>query len=47
MEVRKQCLVCGRKLALGSCKMCGKLVCENHIDKKTGICFECEQGPNA
>jgi len=36
-EVRKLCSVCG-KIATDFCKLCGKPVCREHYDAKSGFC---------
>ncbi|HLC87337.1 MAG TPA: hypothetical protein VJH65_03630 [Candidatus Nanoarchaeia archaeon] len=46
MEVKKQCMLCD-KLASQSCKLCGRLVCNNHYKSSKGICSKCKEGPIA
>ncbi|MBU0536145.1 MAG: hypothetical protein KKE20_04215 [Nanoarchaeota archaeon] len=34
------CMICGVKSAIRTCGLCGRVVCEEHIDS-TGICNAC------
>lgn len=43
MDVVGLCSVCG-KPAKNSCKMCGRIFCDDHFDKKLGICNSCKRG---
>jgi hypothetical protein len=42
MTLKGYCEICGRR-AVARCKICGRLVCEEHYDKKRGICVICAQ----
>ncbi|MGC8730156.1 MAG: hypothetical protein ACP5RP_02140 [Candidatus Micrarchaeia archaeon] len=37
------CHICG-KPARNICGMCGKPTCDEHFDKKLGVCMQCKQG---
>ncbi len=37
----KVCEVCGKRLAIHKCGICGRNVCEKHFDKRKGICSVC------
>ncbi len=43
MEIRQQCDICRKRLAMYVCGFCGANVCEADYDKKTGLCIRCEQ----
>ncbi len=36
-------MICQQQLATTACSVCGKLVCEIHQDKRTGICIDCKK----
>ena len=42
-EKTRLCHICG-KIATGTCKLCGRPVCDAHLDKKLGICPSCKSG---
>jgi hypothetical protein len=42
-EKTKLCHICN-KIATKTCRLCGRPVCEDHLDKKTGICTSCKAG---
>ena len=35
------CELCHHKEARHRCRLCGRLVCEDHYDAKTGLCAAC------
>ncbi len=37
-----KCEICGEREALYKCRLCGRLVCPLHFNKKKGICSVCE-----
>lgn len=37
------CRICG-KIAMNTCSMCGKAVCDKHYDAKSGLCDICKSG---
>ncbi|MEM3227890.1 MAG: hypothetical protein QXR58_02100 [Candidatus Micrarchaeaceae archaeon] len=43
MEKTGLCSICG-KPARNTCSMCGRVVCDDHFDKKLGICTSCKKG---
>ena len=42
-EMKKLCVVCG-KIAEHACRLCGKIVCNDHYDKKSGLCLDHAKG---
>jgi hypothetical protein len=36
-DINQLCHICG-KMAVHTCKLCGRPVCETHFEKKSGIC---------
>lgn len=40
------CSLCGSP-AVSTCRLCGRLVCEEHYDSRTGICADCLAGKRA
>lgn len=43
MDRAKLCHICS-KAAKRTCGMCGRPVCDDHMDKETGICYTCSAG---
>ncbi|MBS3149601.1 hypothetical protein J4455_02805 [Candidatus Woesearchaeota archaeon] len=41
MERLEKCQICGLKIAVNSCKKCGKGVCENCFHKAYNVCLAC------
>lgn len=39
-EIKVLCDICQRKAAVQSCKLCGRRVCADHYDAKSGMCTE-------
>lgn len=44
MKVAGLCSVCERPGVLYSCALCGRIVCERHIDPQTAVCTACGGG---
>jgi hypothetical protein len=41
MSVSGLCEICESATVEDSCKRCGRLVCEKHYDRETGLCTDC------
>jgi hypothetical protein len=41
MSVSGLCAVCERREVEDGCERCGRLVCEKHLDRRTGLCTSC------
>lgn len=41
MKVAGLCAICERPGVLHSCALCGRTVCERHVDPATSICASC------
>ena len=39
-EIKILCDICQKKAAAHSCKLCGRRVCADHYDAKSGMCSE-------
>jgi len=46
MTLMGQCHICG-KPSTTACRMCGKVVCEDHADPTSGLCQSCASGKQA
>lgn len=38
------CDICQKKIAKHTCKNCGRRVCDDHYDAKSGWCTSCSKG---
>ncbi len=47
MKKQVICMVCGSRPAQNTCSGCGRVVCEEHFDHKTGLCTACSRGRKA
>ncbi len=43
-EIAALCDVCQKKMAEHACMLCGRRVCKEHFDVKTGTCTSCAYG---
>lgn len=41
MSVSGLCELCTQHEVVDGCDRCGRLVCEHHYDKATGLCTDC------
>ncbi|MFO8016448.1 MAG: hypothetical protein R6U32_05065 [Candidatus Woesearchaeota archaeon] len=41
------CMICEMKPAVHTCSMCGRVVCDEHFDLRTGLCTACARGKTA
>ena len=41
MSVSGLCEVCERREVVDGCDRCGRLVCEEHFERRHGVCTEC------
>lgn len=41
MSVSGLCELCQQHEVIDGCDRCGRLVCERHYDKSTGLCIDC------
>lgn len=41
MSVSGLCEVCERREVVDGCDRCGRLVCEEHFERRHGMCTEC------
>ncbi|WP_157209627.1 hypothetical protein [Methanosalsum zhilinae] len=44
MELMGICTICGKTARLNSCMICGRLVCSDCMDARTGLCIRCSHG---
>ena len=42
MELVGICMICGRPNARYTCRLCGRIVCNNCYDFSNGICVACK-----
>ncbi len=43
MSVAGLCSICEIGSVVDGCDRCGRLVCEDHYDRKSGLCVECSR----
>ncbi len=43
-EIATLCDVCGKRLAGHTCALCGRRICDEHFDTKSGLCTPCLRG---
>jgi len=41
MSVSGLCEICERREVVDGCDRCGRLVCEEHFERRHGVCAEC------
>jgi hypothetical protein len=41
MNIIGECMICGKRPGLFTCKSCGMSVCEHCFERTTAVCIDC------
>ena len=44
MDLMGLCSICSKPGAMNTCKLCGKIVCNDHYNSLHGVCSACMSG---